>query len=269
MRRLAPRQGRCASTGLALLALLAAGSLQAAEGARAGIGVEYSRGDYGTQAQTEIMSVPLRLQLRRGRWQFDASLPWLRVSGDRDVVPGLGLVRGDGFLGDGTGTDARTASGTGDLDLAARHTLGDAKTLGVALGVRAKLAIADAERGLGTGADDYGVTANVHRQVGGTLLFAGVGHTWLGESPLVDARTMRRANAGFAHAAGRGQWGVQYEQRSALAQRLGPRREASVFLALPAAGPRSLRLRAARGLSDASPDWSLGLEFSVAPAGDR
>lgn len=252
-----------------LLALLAAAPLQAAEGLRAGIGMEYSRGNYGTRASTDIVSVPLRLQLRRGRWQFDASLPWLRVSGDRDVVPGLGLVRGDGLLGSGTDADARTASGTGDLDLAARYALGDAKKLGVALGVRAKLAIADAERGLGTGANDYGVTANVHRQVGGTLLFAGVGHTWLGESQLVDARTLRRANAGFAHAAGRGQWGLQYEQSSAVAQRLGPRREASVFLALPAAGPRSVRLRAGRGLSDASPDWSLGFEFSVAPARDR
>src|SRR3546814_2582137 len=77
--------GRCTRTGLAAALLLSAAPLWAADSTRVGIGVDYSRGDYGGTLETSIVSVPLSLQVRRGRWQFDANLPWLRVSGDRNV----------------------------------------------------------------------------------------------------------------------------------------------------------------------------------------
>ena len=230
-------------------------------------GTTLNFGDYGLQAETEILSLPLRLQVRKGRWQFDASLPWLRVSGDRDVVPGLGLVHGGGLLGDAPETSTRTASGAGDLDLAARYAIDTGSKLGVAIGARAKVAIADADRGLGTGANDYGLSADVYRSFGATQVFASVAQTWFGASPLIDVDSGQRASAGFSRAAGRGNWGLRYEQRSAVSARLEGRRDATVFLSVPTTQAGSLRVHATRGLSEGSPDWGIGVELAVDAGG--
>src|SRR3546814_15670589 len=112
--------GRCTRTGLAAALLLSAAPRWAADSTRVGIGVDYSRGDYGGTLETSIVSVPLSLQVRRGRWQFDANLPWLRVSGERNVVPGLGLL-GTGLPGDDeSGNERTTTPGVGHLSLAPR-----------------------------------------------------------------------------------------------------------------------------------------------------
>lgn len=267
-RRTQRSNGRCARTGLATLALLLAGPVAAQDGTRIGIGVDASRGDYGGTLDTDIVSVPVSLQLRKGRWQFDASVPWLRVSGDRNVVPSLGALPGLGTLvggaAPGTGTERVTTSGPGDVQLSARRALETGGPLGIALGARAKIATTGAERGLGTGANDYGVTADVYRKVGGTLLFAGIGHDWLGDSPRITARTQQRANVGVSHDLGRGQLGLRYEARSALAEQLQGRREATAFYNVPTTGDGQVRIHAGRGFSEGSPEWLLGIGYSMA-----
>jgi hypothetical protein len=267
-----PRKGRCIRTGLFAAVLLAAGPLCAADGdgdrdknrdgASVGIGVDYSRGDYGGTLDTGIVSVPLSAQLRRGRWQFGASLPWLRVSGDRNVVPTLGLLPGLGFA-DAPGTERTTTSGIGDLDLSAAYSVDTGGKLGIDLGAKAKIATADADRGLGTGANDYGVSVDLYRDVAGTLLFGGVGHAWIGDSQRIEATTQRRANVGLAHRAGRGQLGLMYEQRSALVDQLEGRRDATAFYSLPTASGGRFKLYASHGLSDGSPDWGAGVAVSA------
>lgn len=270
-----PRKGRCIRTGLFAAVLLAAGPLCAAngdgergdggrDGSSVGIGVDYSRGDYGSTLDTGIVSVPLSAQLRRGRWQFGASLPWLRVSGDPDVVPALGLLPGLGLEdAPGAGTERTTSSGVGDLNLSAAYSVDTGGKLGIDLGAKAKVATADADRGLGTGANDYGVSVDLYRDVAGTLLFAGVGHTWLGDSPRIEAGSQQRANVGLSHRAGRGQLGLMYEQRSALVDPLDGRREATAFYSLPTASGGRFKLYASHGLSDGSPDWGAGVAVST------
>lgn len=255
-------EGRCIRTGpfAALWLLLAAAPLWAADHpVQASVGVDYSRGNYGGSTDTAILSVPVAMRARRGRWQFDASLPWLRVSGDRNIVPGMGLL-GTGLLGTGgPSTERRTASGIGDLALAARYAFDAGHGLGIALGARAKIATADERRGLGTGANDHGVTLDLYRGFGNTTWFAGAGYDRLGRSPLVQADSQRRAVAGFSQAAGTGQWGLRYEQRSAVVDHAEGRRDATVFYNAGNSNGRGLRLSLSRGLSDGSPDWGVGI----------
>src|SRR3546814_9882508 len=117
----------------------------------------------------------------------------------------------------------------------------------MALGGRAKLAPADETSGLGTGANEYGVSVDLYRSIGDTVLFAGAGHDWLGDSPRIQADTQQRASVGFSHRAGRGQWGLKYEQRSALVEQLEGRRDATVFYSLAGKNGRDLRLSVNRG----------------------
>ena len=86
-----------------------------------------------------------------------------------------------------------------------RYALDTGSKLGIALGARAKIATADETRGLGSGGNDYGLSLDLYRRVGDTLLFAGAGHDWLGDSPRIQAGTQQRASVGFSHGTGDGQ----------------------------------------------------------------
>src|SRR3546814_4844884 len=99
-----------------------------------------------------------------------------------------------------------------------RYAFDTGSPLGVALGARAKLATADETRGLGTGANDYRVSVDLYRSIGDTVLFAGAGHDWLGDSPRLQADTEQRAGVGSSPQPGRGPWGLMYEQRSDLVE---------------------------------------------------
>lgn len=258
------RKGRCVRTGLCLAVILATGQAAAEDRNSIAIGMQASRGDYGREIDTTIVSVPVSVQLRRGRWQREASLPWLRVSGDRTVLPTYGPVPLLGPLpGGGARTERTTTTGIGDLELAAKYSVDTGAAVGIDLGVAAKLATADEARGLGTGASDYAIGVDIHRAVGDTLLFAGAEHAWLGGSGRVTADTQQRVTVGLSQRAGPGHLGVAYAQRSALADHVDGRRDATVFYDAATGNGRKLQVHASRGLSDSSPDWGLGVSVGT------
>ncbi|HSM12294.1 MAG TPA: transporter, partial [Lysobacter sp.] len=120
--------------------LLAAGAAHADDGLTFGIGADYSTGDYGSDTTTEIVSVPLTAKYSAGNWSYKASVPWMRVQGDANVVPGLGSVpnlnprgrgRRGGVNGDPTVSETGSASGIGDLRLAATYSFDTDGDLGV------------------------------------------------------------------------------------------------------------------------------------------
>lgn len=255
------------------LAAIAAAGLAHATDATLGVGVDYSRGDYGSDIDTEILSIPVTARVQSGNWGFSASVPWLRVSGDPNVLPTVGVVpnlnplgRGrDGLLGPAPGAEAErgTASGIGDVTLAAAYSVPTGSALGVDLGIKAKLATADEDEGLGTGANDYGVSVDLYRDFDGTVVFGGVAHTWLGSSTYIDVDSVQGGNVGVSRQAGRGKLGMMYEHRTATANGLDDRREAVGFYSLPTPSGGRFQLYASRGLSDGSPDWGAGIAIST------
>ena len=261
---------------LAIPLLLIAATADAADGARIGIGAETSSGRYGTPSKTRIDSVPVTLSAIRGRWTVKGSLPWVRVEGDANVVPGLGGVSNLNPLGRGrTGlpiigpapggqaTPQRgSASGVGDLRLATTYAVTGTKA-GVGITGNAKIATADEDKGLGTGANDYGAAIDAYRNVGSTTLFGGVGYTRFGRSRHIDIDSGANANAGVSVAAGRGRVGVQYDWREAVTRTSEPRRDATGFYARPVGKASEVQVFAGKGMSDGSPDWNAGVGVTV------
>jgi hypothetical protein len=139
-----------------LALFLAAGMAHADDGLSLGVGVDYSSGDYGSDTTTKILSVPFSAKYATGDWTFKASLPWLRVQGDANVVPGLGSLvnlnpngrgRGNGGGGgDPTAPTSGTTSGIGDLRLAATYAIPLQGQWGVDLTGNVKVATADEDR---------------------------------------------------------------------------------------------------------------------------
>lgn len=250
-----------------------AASALAADGLSVGAGVNYSSGDYGSDTTTEILSIPVTARLDSGRWSVRASLPWVRVSGDPNVLPGVGIIdnlnpvgRGrPGFLGppsDGQAAESGTASGLGDLTLAASYTLPTRGPLSIDLSANAKIATADEEKGLGTGANDFGLGVDLYRDFDGTMVFGGANWTRLGSSRYIDVDDVVGANVGISQRIAEGtRLGVMVEHRDAASSGFDDRREAMLFLNRTTPAGR-MQAYASKGLSDGSPDWGAGLSFA-------
>lgn len=265
-----------AIAAIAIAAIAMVGSAQAADGGSLGIGVDYSSGKYGTDITTEILSVPVTARFDSGNWSLRASLPWVRVSGDPNVLPTVGLIdnlnpigRGrTGIIraptaGDPAQAEQSTTSGVGDLTLAATYSVPTGTQLGLDLGVNAKIATADENKSLGTGANDYGVTIDLYRDFDGTMLFGGVGHTWLGSSTYIVVGSVNSGNIGISQAAGRGRVGMMYEHRTATTSGLDDRRDLVAFYNVPTTGNGRFQVYASGGQSDGSPDWGAGISIST------
>lgn len=262
-------------SAMMIAALTVAGTAVAADGATSfGIGIDYSTGKYGGDITTEILSTPVSTRVTRGNWSFRASLPWIRVSGDPNVLPTLGAVDNLNPLGRGRSgiigapsedqgqAESGTASGLGDLTLGVAYSVPAGSAIGLDLGINAKIATADEDKALGTGANDYGLSIDLYRDFDGTLLFGGVGHTWLGTSEFIDVDSINTGNLGVSQRIGRARVGTLYEHRSATVSSLEPRRDLIGFVNLPSAGNGRLQLYISHGLSDSSPDWGVGVAIS-------
>ena len=259
---------------LFLAGLLAIGGAQAADGVTFGVGVDYSSGDYGTATTTEILSVPFSLRYASGNWTYKASLPWVRVSGDPNVLPGVGLVVNTNPHGRGRGgsvsvpdpaePESGTASGIGDLNLSATYSFNTGGPFGIDLTGKAKIATADEDKGLGTGANDYGLALDVYRAFGATTLFGGVGYTALGDSDYVDVSGIANASVGVSHKLGAtgNSVGVVYDWREAASSSFEDRSELTGFYSFGGDSPNRFQLYAIAGLSDGSPDWGGGVSYS-------
>ncbi|HEU4812835.1 MAG TPA: transporter [Xanthomonadaceae bacterium] len=252
---------------------LLAGAVHAEDGFTVGIGADYSTGDYGTDTTTEIWSVPLTARFDSGDWRFKASLPWLRVSGDPNVLPGLGNVanlnprgRGRGGLVGPPPPDAETASGTasgvGDLTLEVSRSFDTGGPLGIDVTGKAKIATADEDKGLGTGANDYGLAIDLYRAYGATTVFGGAGYTMLGDSDFIDVDAVANANVGFSRKVGAGNLGLLYDWREAASTGFDDRSEITGFYGVDAGASGRVQFHATRGLSDGSPEWGAGVSYS-------
>lgn len=252
--------------------LLAAGVAHADDGFSLGIGADYSTGDYGSDTTTKILSVPVSAKYATSDWTFKASLPWVHVEGDANVVPGLGSLlnlnpigRGRGNSGGGTtAPTSGTTSGIGDLRLAATYAIPLQGSWGVDLTGNVKVATADEDKGLGTGANDYGAAIDAYRSVGtATTLFGGVGYTVLGDSDYIEVDSVFNGNVGVSQKLGNSSVGVMYDYREPTSEASDDRSEVTGFYSFPTSDTSKMQLYATKGLTDGSPDWGAGVSFTA------
>jgi hypothetical protein len=257
---------------LASVLFLAIGAARADDGFAVGVGADYSSGDYGTDITTTIWNVPVVGRYTSGNWTWKGVLPWLSVQGDPTVIPGLGNVgtvnpagRTRGNSGGATTpvtTTSSSASGIGDLRFAGTYSFDTGTALGVDLSGNIKIATADEDKGLGTGANDYGLALDLYGKVGETTLFGGTGYTRLGESDFIDTNNVFNAGFGAMWAAGVGNLGLSYDWRSAASDTADDRSEVTAFYSIPASEDLKWQLYATKGLSDGSPEWGLGASMT-------
>jgi hypothetical protein len=275
-------QKRWVATLVALL-LFVAGWLAgvqltlAAEGELSiGSGIGYSSGDYGGSAATHILTIPFVARYERDAWALRATLPYLRMTGPGNVIPGIGPVAvsalgntvGLPLVGGGTSsqTTSQTVSGLGDASVAATYMLYSAdKTAGIGLTGRLKFATGDEKQALGTGSTDTGMQVEGFRRVDRNTLFGAIGHTWFGASPLAQFQNVANFGVGASHRLdGDDLLGIAFDARQAGSPAPAALRELSAFWTHPIDRKWRTQLYAMKGFATGSPDWGAGLNAAYA-----
>lgn len=220
-----------------------------------GTGFDYSRGDYGLAADTEVLAVPLTLSHERGAWILEARAPWLRIEGPATVISGGGSP---------TRPTAAAESGLGDVTLGATYRFGAvAGGVNVAATARAKLPTGSEQRGLGTGKTDWYGQLDFYRTIGAVTPFASVGYAALGASPLYPLEDGPYATAGAHFRTGESTvLTAAYSRRHRFVA--GGEHGADAMLAVTHdLNPRwRVMAYALKGFTSASPDQGGGLHLS-------
>lgn len=243
-------------------------------------GASYFSGKYGSATTTTIWSVPLVFGYDTGSWHFKVTLPYISVTGVGDVLPGVGKVQNSNPIGLGSGrgnapggggtttttTGTTTASGMGDVTAQAGYTLfydQDAR-MGMDLGAKVKFGTADANKGLGTGQNDYGLNLDTYKGIGKWTFFGGVGYTHYGSSQYIKLSNGSNANAGFSYkVADNDNLGAFYYYRQRISSYGYRQSEVTGFWNHKFSDTMRLQAYVLAGLSNGSPDFGGGASLKM------
>ena len=217
-------------------------------------GLDYSKGDYGTGSDTEILIAPLSLRYKTGDLRFTATLPWLRIDGASGIV-------GDGSGGVVIDPNApRTVrSGFGDVNLGAAWAIPEEKLgFGLEFNGRVKLPTAKASRGLGTGKTDFAVGAEVSKSLGAVTPFVSVGYRMPGDPAGIDLHNAWNASAGASMALGKSVLIASYDYREATSNLSRDSEEIFGAFSTPLSSRLNITLYGSAGLTKGAPDVGVG-----------
>jgi hypothetical protein len=239
-------------------------------------GFDYSTGNYGTPFNTEIWDVPLSAGYAADRWSVKLTVPWINISGASNVIPGIGRVlnvnphaRGHGLglgVGVGGGTPPPTvtegsASGLGDIVAQATYGLvrDDAARFGLDLTGKVKFGTASADKGLGTGQNDYGVNLDAYKGLGAWTVFGGAGFMKYGSSQYITLDNGWNANLGAGYKLDdANDIGAYFYFREKISDSGYAQRELSGYWNHRFSNTWRLQAYVLGGFSDGSPDWGVG-----------
>lgn len=218
-------------------------------------GLDYSKGDYGTGSDTEIIVVPVTARYKTGDIRLSASLPWLHIKGASSIVGG-----GDGGPIIIDPNAPRTSrGGIGDLTLGANWAPREEQLgFGFDLGARVKIPTASSTKGLGTGKVDVSVSAELSKTFGPVTPFVSAGYRFPGDPDGVDLRNAFFGSVGITVVAGKTVLIASYDYRKATSPLSEDGEEIFGALSTPVTDRMNFTFYGSGGLSDGAPDFGVG-----------
>ena len=247
---------RFAAVAAACTLAMAASSASAEDYLQVGAGVDYSSGDYGDVADTEILALPVSVKYNTGNFYVRASLPYVHVKGPGSVVPGDG-----GAVPGGPSGAVRSRSGIGDLSLSAGYTLPLAERTYLDLTARVKVPTASEAKGLGTGTTDITAEAALTQQLGQLSLSARGGRRFNGSSTLFPLRDVWQAGAGAYYQTGNLTLGLDYDWREGSLSTAADRSEMTGSATFKLSRQVRVQAYGYTGFTNGSPDAGGGLQL--------
>lgn len=251
---------RYLTAALGCAAFLTASGAQAADDYfQIGAGIDYSRGDYGSAIDTEMLALPFSAKLVDGPLTLRASLPWLDVTGPADVVPGDGGTGGGRGNGGSAGIASR--SGIGDLTVGGSYSLTLNSHTWLDFGAKAKLPTASRDKALGTGTTDITLETELLKSFGPWSASVGLGRRFNGSNREFPLRDVWQGGAGLYRTNGPTQFGLDYEWRQASLPGGGRRSELTGSVTHTMSAQTRLQGYVYTGLTMGSPDIGVGAQL--------
>jgi len=145
-------------------------------------GFDYTTGDYGQAADTDMVYLPFTVRYKTDEFNVWLTVPYLWVDGPGGVTRDLGPVRQT------TSSTTHTESGIGDVIAGLRYGVYADARQGLLVDVTGKIkfATADADKGLGTGENDYSLQVDLYQRWHQYTLIATLGYTRVGDPPDIN-----------------------------------------------------------------------------------
>src|SRR3569623_1760620 len=205
-----------------------------------GTGYNYSSGNYGTSTTTDITSIPLIATYDKGPWTMRLTVPYIRITGASDVLPGVGRAR------------ARAAPTV-------------STQIGADITGKIKFGTADKDKNLGTGKNDYGTQLDVYKKIDRWTLFSGLGYTVLGSSADIPLHNVWNAGVGTSYKfTDKNSAGVAYDYRQKASDTGFAQSELTAYVVHKFDKTWKAQAYLLKGFSDGSPDWGAGASVGYA-----
>ncbi len=225
-------------------------------------GVEYEEGNYGSGTKIKILSVPTSLTLSTGPLQLVATLPYRRVEGPSNVVPGGMLGLPILFDPGQPQSESITREGRGDLEIGAIYSV---PTHVVNIAFSGSVKLPTAENNLGTGALDYTLGAEVSKPLaGGILPFASFAYTLPGSPNGYTLQDSYAVSAGVVvMIAARTQAHLSYRHADNASSLISSDQRLLSGLNTRLGEGLSLGLYGSAGLTEGAPDFTTGVRIGL------
>lgn len=245
-------------TGVIAAFATAAQAQEAENGAEVSVttGVDYSKGDYGTGVDTEILVVPASVRVKTGDVRFSATIPYIRIDG-ANVVGGDG-----GPIVVDPNAPAVVRDGIGDLTLGVNYGLPEER-YGVGFDVGARVKLPTAESGLGTGETDYSVSAELSKTFGTVTPFVSGGYRFLGDPEGIELNNAFFGSAGASVSFGKSVFLASYDYREATSDLTEDSQELFGAFSTPLSDRLNFTVYGSKGLSNGAPDLGIGAMITV------
>lgn len=219
-----------------------------------GTGFNYSSGKYGNAKPTDILYIPVTGKYESDNLTLKLTVPYISITG-----PG-GVVMGMGRFGRATArTTTTTNSGLGDITTSAGYNVYSADSLAFDLVGNIKFGTADANKGLGTGKNDYSAQVDGYYTRNRTTFFGTVGYKIYGSPAVVSLNNEPYGTIGASQKLGNiTSAGIMLDVAKSPSQFGADQREVTAFVSQKITANIKVQANALKGFSDGSPDTGFG-----------
>lgn len=229
-------------------------------------GAYYSKGDYGQTLDTSIYYIPFSYKRSFDNWSFQASVPYLEIAGAGNVLVNVGGVGREELEVLDNPAASSNNRGVGDTVLSATYQMPAFSNTApfFDLGFEVKIPTANEDKGLGTGAYDYGLQLDAYQQLGQTTLFATLGYKIRGKSDLFSSMTDSGfVSLGFSRPLSeRLSAGVIYDFREAASNNSSETHEVLPYVSWAIANEWTLMSYVVKGFTQDSADFAVGVQLN-------
>jgi len=240
---------------------------------RISTGVNYSRGDYGDVADTEVISSSISAKYAHGPVSVRVSVPFVYISGPGSLIDtpqgggGSGGSQGGTSGGSGGGVVGgaganRERSGIGDVSVRLGYEFELGESTWFDMAARVKLPTASHRKAIGTGKVDVTLSGELTQDVGNASFFVGSHYRFIDSPTGASLRKTYGFSGGASYQLGSTIVGVDYDWARSANQGAGPSSEVTGWINFKLAERLRMQAYGSTGFTTNSADVAGGLSLS-------